>query len=110
MNSRYLSWIPLLFLLPGMPIGAAQSESATPDAARLQAVIAEAKARLKLTPEQEAKLRPLVEERTAKLKAIRDKHAGDDSRRARRAMYREARPVLDDYQEKVREILDDTSS
>ena len=105
MNSRYLSWILLLLLLPSMPIGAAQSESATPDAARLQAVIAEAKARLKLTPEQEAKLRPLVEERTAKLKAIRDKHAGDDSRRARRAMYREARPVLDDYQEKVREIL-----
>ncbi|MBM4218585.1 MAG: hypothetical protein FJ171_02915 [Gammaproteobacteria bacterium] len=41
------------------------------------------------------------------MKAIREKHAGDESRTDRRVMYHEARPVADEYQEKVRAILDD---
>ncbi len=98
----------LLFtLMLAMSGGAAAAQVTAPDPAAVQAAIAEAKARLKLTPAQEAQLKPLVEERTEKLKAIRDKHAGDKSRRAKRDMYREARPVLDDYQDKVRAILTD---
>lgn len=91
----------------GSIAGIAASQAPPIDPATVQAAIEEAKARLKLTPEQEAQLKPLIEERTARLKAIRDKHAGDDSRRARREMYREARPVAEDYQAKVRAILDD---
>jgi hypothetical protein len=67
--------------------------------------VLEAKSRLGLTPRQEDKLQPLVEERNQKLKAIRDKYAGDTSRAARRSMFREAKPVQADYDTKVRAIL-----
>lgn len=87
--------------------GVVESEPPAVDAADVQAAVEEAKARLKLTPEQETQLKPLIEERTAKLKALHAKHAGDQSRRARREMYREAKPVMEDYQAKVRAILSD---
>ena len=103
-RSKCILLVSLMLAIPGT-VGAAQITA--PDPAAVQAAIAEAKARLKLTPEQEAQIRPLVAERTEKLKAIRDNHAGDTSRRAKREMYREARPVLDDYQDKVRAILTD---
>ncbi len=104
MKSKLIGLVVLGLALSTTATG---SETSQVDPAVIQAAITEAKARLKLTPEQEAELKPLIEERTAKLKAIRDKHAGDDSRRAKRAMYNEARPVMDDYQEKVRAILTD---
>ena len=81
--------------------------AATPDTEVVRAAMEEAKARLKLTPDQEVQLKPVIEERTAKLKAIREKHAGDSSRSAKRAMFKEARPVMDEYQQKVRAILTD---
>jgi len=87
---------------------AATAETPAVDMAAVQAALADAKARLKLSPEQEAALKPIFEERTAKLKAIRDKHAGDTSRSAKRQMFKEARPVMEDYQVKVRAILDDS--
>ena len=91
-------------------LGAATSMAEAPqaDPAAIQAVIEEAKARLKLTPEQEAQLKPLVQDRNQKLKAIRDKYAGDTSRRAKRAMFKEAQPVMENYQDRVRTILNDT--
>lgn len=77
------------------------------DPAAVQAAIQEAKARLQLTPEQEAQLKPLMQERNQALKAIREKYAGDDSRRTRRAMFREAEPIVENYQARVRTILND---
>ena len=77
------------------------------DPAAVQAALQAARARLQLTPEQEAQLKPLLQERNAGLKAIRDKYAGDDSRRARRAMFREAEPIVENYQARVRTILND---
>ncbi len=94
----------LVFNLAAMPVIAAE---ASPDREAVQAAVAEAKARLKLTPEQEAQLRPLTEEHMAQLKAIKAKHAGAASRSEKRAMFKEARPVMDDYHEKVRAILTD---
>ena len=101
---------PLLaFMLMATFMPAASAgETPKPDPASVQAALAEAKARLKLSPEQEAALKPLMQERADKLKAVRNKYSGDSSRRGRRDMYREARPVMEDYQTKVREILDDT--
>jgi len=78
------------------------------DPAEVLAAVEEAKARLQLTPEQEVQLKSLMQERNASLKAIRDRYAGDDSRRARRAMFQEARPVVENYQARVRTILNDT--
>lgn len=96
--------VMLAFLASGAVV--AQAPQVDPDA--IQAVVAEAKARLTLTPEQEAQLKPIVQDRNQKLKAIRDKYAGDSSRRAKRAMFKEAQPVVDNYQARVRTILDDT--
>ncbi len=88
------------------PIAAAQE--AAPDTAALQAALMEAKARLALTPEQETQLKPIMQERNQSLKAIRDKYAGDKSRRSRRAMYQEAQPIIENYQARVRTILSDS--
>ena len=87
--------------------GIARAQAPAVDPAAIQAVMEEAKARLKLTPEQEAQLKPIVQDRNQKLKAIRDKYAGDKSRSAKRAMFKEAQPVVDNYQARVRTILDD---
>jgi hypothetical protein len=94
-------------LLAALLTGSAPAGTTAADADTVQAALDEARARLRLTPEQEAAMKPLMEERAAKLKAIRDRHAGDDSRRARRDMFREARPVMDEYQAKVRTLLDE---
>jgi len=85
----------------------AMAQAPQPDPSAVQAVVEEAKARLKLTPEQEAQLKPLVQDRNQKLKAIRDKYAGESSRRAKRAMLKEAQPVVENYQARVRTILND---
>lgn len=95
-----------VILLASASFGAAAQQPAV-DPAAIQAALQEARARLQLTPEQEAQLKPLIQERNEALKAIRDKHAGDDSRRARRAMFREAKPVVENYQARVRTILND---
>jgi len=83
----------------------AQAPAVDPTA--IQAVVEEARVRLKLTTEQEAQLKPLVQDRNQKLKSIRDKYAGQSSRRARRAMFKEAQPVVENYQARVRTILND---
>lgn len=101
--------IPLMLLAVGllaMPLVPALS--ATPDAAAVEARLQDAVTRLKLTPEQQAQLRPLIEERNQKLKAIRDKNGERTSRSAKRNMLREARPVQVDYENKVRAILNET--
>ena len=73
----------------------AQAPAVDPSA--IQGVVEEAKAQLK----------PLVQDRNQKLKAIRDKYAGQSSRRAKRAMFKEAQPVVENYQARVRTILND---
>ena len=84
--------------------------AAAVDEPRLQALMQDAVTRLKLTPEQQALLRPLFDERNQKIKAIRDKHGNEPSRRARASMFREAKQVQQDYDKKVRAILDDTQA
>ena len=107
MKMRRFQAVILATVVLGLHAEAARSQAPGPDPESVQVAIEQAKARLKLTPEQEAQVKPLMEERAAKLKAIRDSHAGDDSRKAKRDMYREARPVMEDYQEKMRAILSD---
>lgn len=75
------------------------------DAAKIEARIQEAKVRLELTPEQEAQLKLIVQERSEKIVAIREQYGGDTSRKARRAMLDQVRPVQEDYEAKVRAIL-----
>jgi predicted Zn-dependent protease len=77
------------------------------DPAKVQARMQEAVQRLQLTPEQQATLKPIVEEHVAQLKALRDKHPRDGSRDAKRAMMQEARTLRDAYDTKVRGVLTD---
>ena len=84
---------------------AANVTDAQREAAELK--IEELKARLNLTPDQEAQLAPLMQERNAKLKALRDGSGGDTSRRARRAMLQKAKGIQDDFNKQVEPILDE---
>ena len=63
------------------------------------------KERLKLTPEQEAKIRPILEEEAAKLKAVRDEHQEDGRPRDRRDALKELRAIQRDTQERVDPLL-----
>lgn len=106
MNGVRAATAAILVALAGVSAGAvAQRQAADP--AALQAAFEEARARLKLTPEQEMQIKTLMQRRNEALKAIRDKYAGEDSRRARRAMFKEAQPVVENYLARVRTILDD---
>ncbi|HEY7378255.1 MAG TPA: hypothetical protein VH542_06195 [Steroidobacteraceae bacterium] len=61
--------------------------------------------RLKLSPDQEAQIKPLFEARNSKLKEVHDKYAGDTSRSAKRSAFREAKSAQDDFNSKLKPIL-----
>jgi glycine/D-amino acid oxidase-like deaminating enzyme len=104
---RSLAIAGMLFM--AMPVIAPAAEVDRAQAQeRLQAALQEAKSRLNLSPEQVSQLEPAFRERNAAIMAIRDKHGGDTSRRARMSMFREARPVQEDYEDKVRSVLNDS--
>ena len=67
--------------------------------------LAEAKQRLQLTPEQESKLRALLQEEAQKLRAIREKYATDASLEARGARSREMRAVQEDFHTRLQGVL-----
>ncbi len=75
------------------------------DPQKLEQRLRAAKARLKLTPDQEAQLRPLLKDEADKLRAIQEKHAGDTSRTSRMAQLHEARTVQSDFRERLGQFL-----
>ena len=108
-----MNWNPVVYpvivalaVLLGGPSSAAEAEPSKEQrqqAAELK--IEELKERLKLTPEQEQRLAPLVQDRNAKLKALRERSGEAPSRRERRAMLKEAREIQEDFVEQVEPIL-----
>ena len=100
-----MNWNPVVYpvivalaVLLGGPSSAAEAEPSKEQrqqAAELK--IEELKERLKLTPEQEQRLAPLVQDRNAKLKALRERSGEAPSRRERRAMLKEARGIQEDF-------------
>ena len=83
----------------------AQKASGPQPSPELQQRLAQAKERLQLTSEQEARLRTLLQEEAQKLRAVRDKYAGDTSLRARGARSREARVVQEDFRTRLQGLL-----
>ena len=71
----------------------------------MQLKFEELRERLALTPEQEAKIAPLVQERNEKLKALRGSSGAEPSRRERLAMLKEARSIQQDFVERVEPML-----
>jgi len=72
------------------------------DHAQVAAVVKEAKARLQLSPDQEAALRPLLHEQADTLKGIR---AADGSRREK---LQKAKAAQADFRGRLEKILDPT--
>jgi len=89
-------------LLAPLLLAAPQSEER---AAQVKERMAELQARLKLTPDQTDKLRPIVRNEMEELKAVRDKFASDTSRRGKRRMVREMQGVRKKYEPQISALL-----
>lgn len=83
----------------------AQDPANADRAAQAKERIAELQERLKLTPDQIEKLKPIVQQEAAELKAIRDKAANESSKRGKRQALRAVRDVQDKYEPQVEAIL-----
>ena len=71
----------------------------------LQLKVEELRARLALTPEQEARIAPLVEARNRKLQALSASNSSTASRRERIGMLKQARAIQEDFVEQVDPLL-----
>jgi Spy/CpxP family protein refolding chaperone len=84
----------------------AQQPAASEDrAAQARERLAQIQSRLKLTPEQTEKLKPIVQKEVEELRAVRDKHASDTSRRGKMNMLREMKGVQEKYQDQIAAVL-----
>jgi hypothetical protein len=87
-------------------VAAAQpSRLEAPSAEEIQHRLEAAKARLNLTPEQEQRLRPIVEEEAKELRAIQQQYGGTTSRQDKRMALQEARAVQKESRAKLEGIL-----
>ena len=91
-----------LAMVLSAPMGVAAAQQTT---AEIQKKVAAAKTRLKLAPDQEQKLRALLEEEGAKLKAIESKYEAAKSPQTRRAKLQEARAVQEEFRGRLAQIL-----
>lgn len=74
-------------------------------AAQVQQKIDELKTRLNLTPEQTAKLEPIVKSEVGEMKAIRGQYGQDLSRRDKRKMLKAMQDVQKKYQPQIQAVL-----
>jgi Spy/CpxP family protein refolding chaperone len=72
---------------------------------RAQERLALLKERLKLTPEQEAKIRPILEEEAAKLKDLRAQRDAAGATQDRRERIKQVRAIQQETQDRVNPIL-----
>ena len=63
------------------------------------------KDRLQLTPEQVEQVRPILTEEMEQLRALRDKHRGEQSRRARLRAARELKDIQENTDKKLKKVL-----
>lgn len=90
-----------------LPVLPAVAGHPAADPAKVEARIQQAIDRLDLTAEQQARLKPIVQEHVAQMKALRAKYPAEPSREQKREMFHEARAMRDDYDTKVRAVLTD---
>jgi hypothetical protein len=93
----------LLHLSSATIVAAAETDGARREAAEVR--MEELKQRLALSPEQQAQLVPLVEARNVRLRDLRESNGGDQSRRARFKLMKQARKVQEDFTAQVEPIL-----
>lgn len=102
-RSFFAALILAVLCIVGAPHAATAAE---PDAAQLG--MEQLRERLALTPDQEARIAPLVQARNQKLQALRGSMDADASRRQKRGALKEAREIQSEFVEKVEPLLTDT--
>jgi Spy/CpxP family protein refolding chaperone len=80
----------------------AQEDQAAPSARKQ---IENLKERLKLTPEQVEKVKPILEQQRQKLRELREQSGGERSRRGRVGMARQARKIRKETDAELKQIL-----
>lgn len=70
-----------------------------------QVALDEMRDRLALTPDQEARIAPLIQERNDRLKALRDSADPGASRREKLSQLRQARSIQQDFVKQVEPLL-----
>jgi hypothetical protein len=103
---KTMHWIVMAAMLaPCVPPAAAQPNTTEEKLDQARARLDQLKERLNLTPEQTEQVRPVVTEELQQLKILRDKYSGDQSRRSRLKMAREARDIRNAADVKLKNIL-----
>ena len=96
--------VALALSLPVLPAVAGHPGA---EPGKVEARIQQAIDRLDLTADQQTRLKPIVQEHGAQMKALRAKYPAEPSREQKREMFHEARAMRDDYDTKVRAVLTD---
>jgi periplasmic protein CpxP/Spy len=92
----------LAVLICSMPAFAQDPSDRSADA---QQKVAAIKERLNLTSDQEAKIKPLAEQRQQQLQGLRSKYSSDSSREDKQKMLQDARQIQEDFESQVEPIL-----
>jgi len=95
----------LVIALFGAALPSFADESSDTPRQSMELKIQDLKDRLALTPDQEQKLAPLIEDRNAKLRDLFARSSPDSSRADKRALFREARSIQEDFNDKLKPIL-----
>jgi Spy/CpxP family protein refolding chaperone len=91
--------------LVAVPHVALAADEAGSKSEAAQLAMEQLRERLALTPDQEARIAPLVQARNQKLQALRGSMDADASRRQKRGALKEAREIQSEFVEKVEPIL-----
>jgi hypothetical protein len=92
----------LAVLICSTPAFAQDTSGRSADA---QQKIAAIKERLQLTSDQEAKIKPLAEQRQQQMQGLRSKYSSDSSREDKQQMMQEARQIQETFESQVEPIL-----
>ena len=99
MNRMHLMTLALS-LLAATPVVAQR-----PDSAEVRERVAKISRYLKLTPEQTAKLKPIIQMEVADLRAVKDKHKGDTTSAGKASRATESKAVREKYEPQVNAVL-----
>lgn len=94
-----------LILAAGLPAIATAQSTGEAQKQQAQERLQKMKDRLQLTPEQVEKVRPIFAEEMEQLRALREKAQGDQSRRGRMRLAREAKDIQKTADQKLKQIL-----
>lgn len=103
---KTIEWLMLsVLVLPSAVPAVAQQPATSQQAEQARARFEQIRERLALTPDQAEQVRPVMTEEIQQLKTLREKYSGDQSRRSRMKMAREARGIRDSADQKLKKIL-----